>query len=778
MYFFYEHKRLIILLSILGALILGCGIYGFVFWNSMKQDEKNAQQRASVHEYIMDPANWKSQGDENLIHVLDVGYYTDDVLNDSFADTDGDTYRDKYEILVGSDPNVYESFGIDNKVSYDMECYGAMLHLEGTPDIASTHMNINNFNTMRNAGFGSRIFEITLPLFEEAVYDSELVINVNIPEGQQLGDAVINKISPNGDLTPVHSFLDVNNQTISCAVDESASYVVVFEDLLDAEVNEQPVVSMAIDDSASMFYFNGDDDCNSDPDGLRFDFCAGIVNELGENSLIHMNYFTGNVFQGFDFEMSDSEKKKIIDNLKTVPEDEHNFTGTALGSALSDSVSKVKSVSNPNKFIICLTDGVSSEGYDTWDHNVNECIKSGITLIIIGLGDNVDTERMVKAASSTGGYFLNVKTADCIETVAGSITNVISKRGIHSLKIVNEDGDENFEDVYLVADTGFSATKHGLKYSEYDVHFSAGDVNYLLCNQSYGIAETVREIYMGVLPEEGTGAKKAETQYIYIDSRDGENLSDDVRDSMSIPVVGYSLSLTKNCSDIVSLGDIDIPIIAAVNKYNESLSSSVVNGINLSVVDGVLTLDESVIPSAIKSNPELFYAEIIELADEQSFVLMDKSAELKFNKYIIYHPSLNAFFRRSASNPSDNYFIQTIYSMMSKKQTSFYTETRFNSSVDNDAMLNDLAVRLQSGDPVVISVDTTCGRLMTETNHNMNAIALYRDCNNAYTYYLKCYDSENPGVPYIYMIDTSEPDVYVFTDLWQNRTMHVMGVVS
>ena len=60
----------------------------------------------------------------------------------------------------------------------------------------------------------------------------------------------------------------------------------------------------------------------------------------------------------------------------------------------------------------------------------------------------------------------------------------------------------------------------------------------------------------------------------------------------------------------------------------------------------------------------------------------------------------------------------------------------------------------------------------------MNAIALYRDCVDANTYFLKCYDSANPGENYYFEIDTSNPYVYEFRDLWQGLKMTALGVVK
>lgn len=779
MYFFYEHKRLIILLIILGVLLLGCGAYGFIFWNGMQEDTRNAQKRAEVSLYMFDECNWQYTPGNNLIHVEELGYYAgnyDDYVN---PDSDFDCYPDIYEEMVGTNPNEYDSFG-EYYATYEPTCSGARLHLEGTPYIATIRVEVNNYNTNRSAAFGSRVISVSKPAMEDCVYKGELFLDVSVPEGCKLSQAKINKISPSGELTPVKTAVHEEDGTVSCEIDEFTSYVAVFDSLIGSDKKSKPVLALMIDDSASMFYYNGEDDCNNDPEMLRYDFCQGLIDAIGKDVLIQMDYFTGDVFEGFDFNTSASDMKKTISKLKSLPEDERVFTGTALGTALQSSISTVKTMSNPNKFIVFLTDGVSSEGYDLWDKSVAECSKSGITLIVIGLGDEVDAEKMAKDAANTGGYFLNAKTAECIETVAGSIEAVIANNGIQVLSFENMYDEKFTKEAYLVADSGFSASRHGLKSALSDLYLTASGKNLIIKDQTYGVAEIARQMYMGIMPEDAKSAKIRSSHYVALNANDYDKLSEEELANISVPVLGYDLMDTKAYTEYTSLHDIDIPVLSALSKYNETLENAVSNGISVYVENNVLKLEDASMPSAIKNNPDLYYAEIIKLQEPQEFVLLDKSATLKFDSYVTYHPNLNALLSRGVKTPSDNYFLQVLYAYTSRKQSLEYTEARFNTGTmkDNAELLDTLATRLQSGDPVVLAMDIDCYNIAKETNFNMNAVALYRDCTDVNIYYLKCYNAEQPDTPYFYSIDISAPENYVITDLWQDDETKVLGIVA
>lgn len=777
---FYGRKRLLVLLIILGTLILGVVAYGIFFWQTVLVDQKNAEQRANVADYIFNECNWEVRGSDDTLHITELGYYTDDEKITYLDDTDGDFYPDVYEEVVGTNPFSPDVFDVDNPLTYSLECAGATLYLKGNPNMATTRFEVNKYNRVRNAGFGSLIYDVVEPDDISGIYHMKLTLPVITPEGQDISNAQINMIAPDGTLTPCSGgVVNADKETITLDIEEFGSYVVVFKDLLNDKLNNQPVVSLAIDDSGSMFYFNGEEDCNNDPDKLRYDFCQGVIDEIAKTSIIHMSYFTGSIVDGFDFNTSLADMTAKIKELKAMPEDERNFTGTALGSALANSLDKVMSVNNPNKFIVCLTDGISSEGYDLWDAKVESCAKSGVTLIVIGLGDDVDATKMAEDTAKTGGYYLNAKTADCIDTVSNSILAILRNRGVEQITIEDELGNETTQDVYLVADSGFSSERHGAPTASSGMYITSGEYNLLVENTSYGFASVARQLYLGTMPSVGSPLGAQKTKYIGIDGADFEQLSEDELSKIAIPLMGYSLSSTKTCSDAASFTDITVPALRSVEKYRESLISSVQNGYGISVTDGVLSLNDTNMPNVITAYPQLFYSEVVELGETQKFVSLDRKETYEFNKIAVYYPNMNALMSSSIKSPSDNYFLQAIFSENTSKQSARYIESDFNvRGIINADLLSSLVDRLQLGDPAVIAVDTSCRRVNSSTNYNMNAIALYRACDNSNMYYLKCYDSANPGKNYYYEIDTSNPYVYEFKDLWQGLKMTALGIVG
>lgn len=777
---FYGRKRLLILLIIFGVLILGVAGYGVFYWQTVLVDQKNAEVRANVADYIFNECNWTTRTSDDTIHISELGYYTDDKKVTYLDDSDGDFYPDVYEKVVGTNPFSPDVFDTDNPLKYSLSCAGATLSTQGNPNMATVRFEVNKYNRAKNAGFGSLIYDVVEPDDISGVYRMKLTLPVIIPEGQDISSAQINMIAPDGTLTPCEGGkVNSDKSTITLDIDEYGSYVVVFEDLLNDKLNNQPVVSLAIDDSGSMFYFNGEEDCNNDPDKLRYDFCQGIIDEIAKTSIIHMSYFTGSVVEGFDFNTSVPNMTAKIKELKAMPEDERNFTGTALGSALSNSLSKVMSVNNPSKFIVCLTDGISSEGYDLWNSKVEDCAKSGVTLIVIGLGDDVDAAKMAEDTAKTGGYYLNAKTADCIDTVSKSILAILHNRGVEQITIADENGNEVVEDVYLVADSGFSAERHGLASCSTGMYVSSGKHNVLLQNTSYGLASIARQLYLGTMKLSGTPAGFMKSKYIGIDANDYSRFDESELNAVALPQLGYSLSDTKDCSDVTSLADITVPAIRAVEKYRQDLKSNVQSGMGIMVADGVLTLADTHMSNVIKTYPDMFYSEDVVLSETQKFTSFDRKEEFTFDKIRIYYPNMNALLSGKIKSPSDNYFMQAIFSETVKKQSKEYVEDMFNTdSYSNAGIMESLVNRLQLGDPAVIAVDLDCRRVDSNTNYNMNAIALYRDCTDVNTYFLKCYDSANPGKNYYFEIDTSNPYVYEFKDLWQGLKMTALGVVK
>lgn len=775
----YGNKKLIILLSILGVLVLGIVAYGFIFGYNMKNEQQYARERAEAAQYITDTGNWVEienlQGSSlfGLVEDLYADAASPDGAVNSLPDSDGDGYPDLYEHRAGTNPQKAETFDASHAAEYMIECEQAALKLTGTPDIATAGVVVNQYNKSRNAAFGSKIYELLYPSDETAVFTAELSIQFKVPEGQEAGKAVINQIMPNGTLEPQETTVDEQNLVASCKLEHFSSYVVVFDELLDFKLNDIPAVVLSIDDSGSMYYYNGDEDCNNDPDLLRYDFCYDLITSSKKEANFAMNYFAGTVYDGFGFDTKQKDMLGFITKLKKQPEAEKNFTGTSLGSALEKSVNEVITVNNPSRFVLCLTDGESTEGYDKWDKAVQKCRDENVTLIVVGLGDKVNVERLSADAVSTGGFYLNVKDAGCIETISDSILAVIKNKGVQALNITDKDQNSFKVNSYLVADSGFDMTKHAVTYGDYPVVSLVDGFTTETGCQGAGIAELMREWYMGSIAKTmpAVNAASGELRERVLASGTGT--------TYILPFTDYDLSKLESTTD-TDLSKISVPALEAVSDYYDIITDYVNAGVNMHVVGSCLYVNDDKIPQYITDNPDKFYKAVVELKEQKTYTDA-KHKKLKFDRVCIYYPYLNYFLENNAVG--DDYFVRVIYTLFTHQLSEnsgveyFATEgSRVAGVKDNAALLDSISRKLMRGDPCLITFDTTGSAEATRANHTVNAVALYRDCNDARVYYLKCYDTKIRGSYLYFRIDTTDPNAYIIGDMYRGTRAYCFGL--
>lgn len=767
-------KRLIILLSILGVLVLGAIGGSIIYGYTLMKEQQYAQERAEAAQYIADTDHWVELNDiqsaGSIAYIDNIGSM--EKKNAAFMlDSDGDGYPDAYEVLAGSDPNKKETFTKANAKSLKLECEQAQLELNGTPAISAAEVSVNQFNKSRSAAFATKIYEVSYPQSEE-IYSITLTLHFNPPEGQSASDAVINKIYPNGTLEPVETKVDAAAETASCTPESGSSYVVVFEALSKNKLNSVPAVVLSIDDSGSMYYYNGDEDCNNDPDLLRYDLCLDIIAAAGKNSTIAMNYFAGTVEEGFGFGTKASQMKGFIQDLKKVPESEKNFTGTCLGSALEKSVNDLLLLDNPSRFVICLTDGESTEGYEMWNAAVKKCRDENITLIVIGLGDEVNIERLSADAVSTGGYYLNAKDAGCIETITDSLLAVIKNKGVQVLNIVDREDNSTLVNTYLVADSGFDINKHAMVYEDYHVVSSVSGNPVEIGTQSAGIAEFTREWFTGTLRASMTAANSSLASDYCKDVLSAED-----KKTFLIPMMDYVLSDTAANTDLCEK---EIPSLKAMAEYYNIINDYVNSGVNMHAENGCLVVNDDKIPQYIKNNPDRFYKAFVDLADPQYYTdaAHDK---LEFTQICVYYPNLD-FYANNDLKDDPDYLIKVIYTMFtqqlsSKMEVQYFDtpEREAHNSVGNAAIIADITSKLQLGDPCVLAYDTTGSSEAGRADRAVNAAALYRSCENSHIYYLKCSDSALKGRYIYFMIDATDPQGYVITDMWRSQQTYYLG---
>lgn len=417
--------------------------------------------------------------------------------NPLLADTDNDGICDGDELSAGLDPNNKRSNGkdIDSERRFEREIalQGGTLEISGAANVYSLYADVDTeANLSMLPGIYGNVHEFVLEgqLFDEAIltlhYDKEEVEKKGLnPDKLQIYQ-VLDDLS----LVPVESDND-GNGTVTASLPHFSNHALADKDVVESKETGKTKVTLLIDNSGSMFDFEGM--AANDPEMKRLDMAKQLISMSNEKCEFQVSKFTATYTALTDAWSSDMKALGAAIDLITENE---NFDGTYIANSIIQATKNFDiEDTKTRKYIVILTDGETTESgrkcYSVTDA-IQTAIDKNISVIAIGLGNDVDAEYLMQIADETGGFYVYANNAGALEQVAERINASINYNH------VDKDGDGEFDTV-IVADTGFSVEEDGFLFKNY-LYIREGE---LIEGQCYGMAMLAQLYYTGRLPMSG-----------------------------------------------------------------------------------------------------------------------------------------------------------------------------------------------------------------------------------------------------------------------------------
>lgn len=525
-------KQFIILL----AAAIGLGTLGYIIW-------LNSYEFIDPTGVVLQKVEYLNEGDEDKDGLTNkeekeygtnITYYdTDDDGIDDYSeiyvsktnplkeDSDGDSLLDGAEIAMGLDPLKKKTDGKtdDNRRKFNLEFKEGKckLAVEGDANISNIHVGTLDICNISNLpGVTSELYEFYMEdmKFDKAIvsisYDDKLLEKNDRDEN----NLAIYQLLDNGTYKEVGGTVDTENNIISAELEHFSKYFVADRTVLKQKISKK--VFLLLDNSGSMYScYCQEPDCDgkseicdagdaNDTDFKRVDMAKALI-ELGMEDDISFGLakFTKNYMElkgGFN-----NTKESLIDSLESIKTTKETFNGTYIANAISGALSNFEETDDLNrKFIVLLTDGATTEGsglfnWVTYDEDdaILDAQKKNVAIIVVGLGNSVDTEYLRKIAENTGGAYIYANDSEALEKVHKLINEQIN------YNMVDSDGD-GINDRILVADSGFDVTKDSLYLKNPCVELTydpyGKNANHIQGGFCYGISVFQQLYYSNKLP--------------------------------------------------------------------------------------------------------------------------------------------------------------------------------------------------------------------------------------------------------------------------------------
>lgn len=649
------------------------------------------------------------------------------------ADTDGDGLSDGVEIDVGLDPLHTKSDGrtLDGKRKFDktVKVDGLTLNITGDANIENVFVGtVDSINIQNIPGALSDMYEFFMP--DGNTFDSATVEFKFSDETLEMAecspdDLCVYQFKDDGTLAEVGGIVDANNHTITVNLPHFSKYI-----LMDSRKANEKVMTdvyILLDNSGSMF---SDEDheritgekvkkgerIGYDASFKRVDMAKKLISMTGEDIVYGLGKFTAkytDLTGGFE-----PDKSKIYEKLESIKKNDETFDGTYISQSIRAALKNfTDETKNDRKFIILLTDGLTTEGgllgltsYNE-DNAISDAIQKNVSIIIIGLGNDIDTDYLTKISSKTGGIFVHAKDADALDRVYSVLMAAINY-GFSDL-----DGDGT-NDSILLADSGFDVSRDGFGFSNYVTLVNGEEQD----GQCFGLASFAQLYYRGKLPKKGsevpshkgTSAMSIIRTQLSGRAYDISNMS--YFESGSNPLFnfeifhGWNTATGKEGMDYYKRADND--------KEYLQLSDNI-----QSIIDSTSLLEER---TQTLKKPITYYADKKKTTKVDSFIYnldVDRSklSEQEKNAYDFLVAVNNLFSRQGVGEEQyvDSYSFTNATLSREIKSENFHR------------LIKDLT----TGIPVMAS----------SNGHTVNAIRLYRTVDNPMEYTLVCYDNNHPG---------------------------------
>lgn len=420
-------------------------------------------------------------------------------------DTDGDSIDDGAEIALKLNPLSKETDGTpDNKRKFEIshQLEEGSLTVNGFANVANIYaQKVDTFKKGNNPGVVSELYEFFIEGKEfdsaklELQYDEKLFSEDSkyTPE-----DLSIFQYMDDGSFKLVESKVDLENHIVSANLEHFSKYCIAVKPIVEKEVSSK--VFIVLDNSGSMYPKElCETSEENDVDFKRVNFAKKLIETSDEKKIqFGLAKFTADYTElcsGFN-----NKKSSLYDKLDSIKTTEENFNGTHIAKSIIEACNNFsKDDLDHRKFIILLTDGETTEGQGwagLFDNNEDDAIRAAkeknVSVIVVGLGTNVDTTYCNKIANSTNGKFIFANNSTALDDVHEAINTVISNGH------VDLDGNGKADHI-LIADSGFDMSKNAFSFDNYWVKTVFEDEE--IGGQCHGMAVFAQRYYLGTLPQ-------------------------------------------------------------------------------------------------------------------------------------------------------------------------------------------------------------------------------------------------------------------------------------
>lgn len=165
-------------------------------------------------------------------------------------------------------------------------------------------------------------------------------------------------------------------------------------------------------------------DCSGSMSGRPFSnakkAAIDFITRAGKNDRIQIMSFHSDVRFHSDLTTKKDELIKTVEKIKI-------GKNTALYSAVSAAVDKLKDIKSPRKAIVILSDGKNTVGKINMENSHKSAEKTGIPIYTVGLGKDINRNYLKLLSSQTGGYsFFTLdpdKLIEVYQLIAGQLQN-------------------------------------------------------------------------------------------------------------------------------------------------------------------------------------------------------------------------------------------------------------------------------------------------------------------------------------------------------------------
>ena len=486
-------------------------------------------------------------------------------------DSDGDTLSDGSEVALGLNANEKESKddGVQDdernlKYNLKYESIGAELLITGTDNITDTTIDRYNLNTINEiSSVISQVYSVSMQGNVNSAkltlkYDKGTVTQKGLNEGKL---AIYKLDIDNNKYIKQDSSVNSQSCTVSANITDSGKFFIADSTKMKEQLSTE--LMFVIDNSGSMYpseMVEGSQE--NDTQFKRVDLSNRIIDKLKGDYKFGAGKFT------YDYEelcplTNDKDKvKEKINSIKSLAE---KFTGTYIGNALEQGLNQFKdSKDNARKYMILLTDGKDTTGVDGYDEKkldtaINKACSKNVKVFTIGLGNELDTEKLESISKKTGGKYYYASNSNVLEDIFELISADINYGFID----MNKDSNDDY---IIYKDDKFLSRKDGMPISNF---LSKGNAT----GQTYGMSLMSKLYYENKLPNSMSSISVKNSVTGENEYANGYNLQDDEKNNFFV-LSNYelkNLQFMKNTTNDFMSSSIEKGVLYISKDYRDNL---------------------------------------------------------------------------------------------------------------------------------------------------------------------------------------------------------------